>query len=200
MDGPVPAREFGLERLLFFSDAVFAIAITLLALDIRLPVLEGSITNQSLAGQLLAIWPKYLSFAISFLVIGLFWVNHHRRLSGLRAYDRRLVWLNLLLLMSVAFIPFPTSVISEFGNRTATIFYALAISLAGIFSALLGAYARQKGYLQRSDSLTPRKLPERAGSLAVPGVFLLSIAIAFVNPDLAKFSWFLIVPVIVLLQ
>ena len=116
----------GLERLIFFSDAVFAIAITLLALEIQLPVDATSLTNQQLFVSLMSIWPKYLSFFISFMVIGNFWIAHHRRYRFITRYDTRLLLLNLLVLMSIAFIPFPTAVLSENSNRTATIFYCIS--------------------------------------------------------------------------
>ena len=125
-------EKVGLERLVFFSDAVFAIAITLLALDIHLPVEAAHLTDKQLLTSLLQIWPKYLSFIISFLVIGNFWIAHHHRFSLVTHYDNRLLLLNLLVLMSIAFIPFPTSMISENGNRTATIFYALSIATTGL--------------------------------------------------------------------
>ncbi len=183
------AANTGLERLLFFSDAVFAIAITLLALDLRLPAQGGALNDSALALALLAAWPKYLSFAVSFLVVGLFWSGHHRRFSRLQGFDRRLIWLNLLLLMGVAFIPFPTAVLSEYGNRTATIFYALSIAAVGGLSAGVYAYARRLGYLKPAGRAW-------AGSLGVPGVFLLSAGVALWNADLAKLTWLLTLPLI----
>ncbi len=70
--------RLGLDRLIFFSDAVFAISITLLVLEIRLPAMEGNVTSTMLVSGLLALWPKYLAYVISFLVIGIFWIAHHR--------------------------------------------------------------------------------------------------------------------------
>ena len=90
--------EAGLERLVFFSDAVFAIAITLLALDIRLPIEAVHLSDLQLFNSLVDIWPKYLSFLISFLVIGNFWIAHHRRYRYISRYDTRLLLLNLLVL------------------------------------------------------------------------------------------------------
>ncbi|OJX47924.1 MAG: hypothetical protein BGO78_05240 [Chloroflexi bacterium 44-23] len=192
--------QFGLERLVFFSDAVFAIAITLLALEIHLPVDAGALSNQQLFKNLVAIWPKYLSFLISFLVIGNFWIAHHRRYHHIRRYDTHLMLLNLLVLMSIAFIPFPTAVISENGNRTATIFYALSIFTAGILSALLWLYASWKNRLLKdtfNGDLARRTL---LSILSIPAIFLLSIGLAFINPDLAKFSWILIAPTLMLIR
>lgn len=182
--------ETGLERLIFFSDAVFAIAITLLALEVRLPVDAGDLSNQALLEKLLAIGPKYISYIISFLVIGNFWIWHHARFRHIVRYDTRLFVLNLFLLMAVAFIPFPTEVISENGNRTGTIFYALSISITGLFAQLLWAYA---SYHQRLiDSLEPAEFRRSlVHTLIIPLVFLASIGIAFIDPDLAKYSWLL---------
>ena len=133
----VGGESLGFERLVFFSDAVFAIAITILVLDIRLPAGEEALTDAELLAQLLGIWHKYLAYIISFLVIGSFWISHHRKFRYNRHYDSNLRFLNLLLLMAIAFIPFPSSVISEHGYRTATIFYALTIIVAGSMSVAL---------------------------------------------------------------
>lgn len=185
--------HLGLERLIFFSDAVFAIAITLLALEIRLPPVEGSLSDAQLLRTLLAIWPRYLGYIISFLVIGIFWIGHHRKFGYIRRYDRNLLLINLLLLMAVAFIPFPTTVISEYGNRTATIFYALSITLVGLLSTALWAYATHRQRLVDARLTPQQKQREMLRSLLMSGVFLLSIGIAFIHADAAKFSWLLIV-------
>ncbi len=192
--------KMGLERLVFFSDAVFAIAITLLALEIRLPVEATNLTNQNLLAVLLSIWPKYLSFIISFLVIGNFWIAHHRRFSLLTRYDNRLLVLNLLMLMSIAFIPFPTSIISENGNRTATIFYALAIIVTGLLSALLWWYTAWENRLIDKSVDKQEVRRNLLSILTTPAVFLLSIGLAFINPDLGKFSWILTAPAALMLR
>ena len=142
--------EKGLERIVFFSDAVFAIAITLLALEIRLPDIVGS-GNAELLKELLSIWPKYLSFIVSFLVIGNFWLIHHRQFRYIERYDTRLIFINLFVLMAIAFIPFPTVIISENGNRTATIFYALTMCVVGLLLTLLWLYASSRHRLVSPD-------------------------------------------------
>lgn len=180
--------ETGLERLIFFSDAVFAIAITLLALEIRLPADANDLSNQALFQSLLALWSKYISYIISFLVIGNFWIWHHARFRSIIRYNNRLILLNLFLLMAVAFIPFPTEVISENGNRTATIFYALTITLTGLFALLLWVYASHHNRLTRP--LNPQEIHRSmTNTLIIPLVFLVSIGVAYLDPDLAKYSW-----------
>lgn len=184
--------ETGLERLIFFSDAVFAIAITLLALEIRLPALPEELTNADLLAALGHIWPKYLSFVISFLVIGSYWIVHHRVFRRIRRYDGSLLLLNLLLLMGISFIPFPTAVIGEHENLVGTVFYAATMVLVGLLMAGVWLYAYAGGRLvdQPLDRQHFRSSLRRV--LTPPAVFLLSIALAFWDPDLAKYSWLLI--------
>jgi len=192
--------QFGLERLVFFSDAVFAIAITLLALEIRLPATEGVMSEAELLRSLVALWQEYLSYVVSFLVIGAFWLGHHRKFRLIERYDRRLLWINLLLLMTVAFIPFPTSVISEYGNTTGTIFYAASMTVSGLMLAALWWYASHHNRLVDPHLDRRQRRLETWRTLVVPGIFLLSIGIALINDDLAKFSWILIAPVSLLLR
>ncbi len=184
--------HMGLERLIFFSDAVFAIAITLLALEIRLPALEEPVTNEALLNALLVIWPKYLSYIISFLVIGLYWMSHHRMFRFIKRYDQRLIFLNLLLLMAVAFIPFPTSIIGESGNRTATIFYSLTMTVTGLLGSIIWLHANLGGRLVEHQ-LPPTEFRHVLFRVLIPPIiFLISIGIAYVNPSWAQYSWILI--------
>lgn len=184
--------ENGLERLVFFSDAVFAIAITLVALEIRLPQMEGEVSNDKLLSALSALWPRYLGFGISFLAIGLYWLAHHRTFRTVVRYDMRLMVLNLLLLASVAFMPFPTSVVSEYANRVGTQLYALAAAIVGSLMTAIWLYTHINGRMTEQP-MTRREF--RRGLVRVlvaPVVFALSIVLAVFNEDLAKFSWLLI--------
>lgn len=167
-----------------------------MALEIRLPAVDGTDSNEELLNNLLAIWPKYLGYAVSFLVIGSLWMGHHRKFLLIKYHDRRLLFLNLILLMSIAFIPFSTSVISEYGNLvTATIFYALSIALAGLFSALVWWYAA-RNYRLVDDKVKKRELwQELLRPLSVSAVFIASVGLAFINSDLAKYAWMLVLPV-----
>ena len=183
--------ETGLERLVFFSDAVMAIAITLLALEIRLPALPEGANNAQLWTALGSLGASYLSYGISFGVIGLYWLAHHRTFRDVIRYDGLLMLLNLLLLFFIAFIPFPTAVLGEYGNRTATIFYAGTMAAVGLTLAAIWWYSRAGGRLVA----TPLSRPAlRRGLLRVllpPLIFLLSIGLALWNADVAKFFWVL---------
>lgn len=187
--------QLGLERLVFFSDAVFAIAITLLALEIRLPESEELLSNSQLSAQLTGMWHEYLAFFISFMVIGTFWMAHHRKYRFIRRYDGRLLLLNLLFLMVVAFVPFPSSVISKYSERTATIFYALTMSLAGLLLAAIWGYASGHNRLIDPDLNANQRQRQFVAPLVTSAIFLLSIGIAFLDAGLGRLSWLLILPV-----
>jgi uncharacterized membrane protein len=125
-----------------YSDAVFAISSTLLVLDIRLPGGTGHLDR-----DLLALWPSYLAYAFTFLLIGQTWVNHHIMFDHIRSVDRTLLLLNSLLLMMAAFVPFAASVLAQAfrtrqGERSAIVFYGITFMLGAIFFNLLWAYAR----------------------------------------------------------
>ena len=113
-------------RLEAFSDGVFAIAITLLVLEIQVPSAHD---GHSLAHGLVDLWPSYAGFTVSFITIGIIWVNHHAVFATVDSVDRTLLFKNLLLLLTVSFIPFPTAVMAEYvradsGANLAAAFYA----------------------------------------------------------------------------
>ena len=183
----------GMERIVFFSDAVFAIAITLLALEIRLPESESLLDDRELFEQLTGVWHSYLGFFISFMVIGVFWMAHHRKFRLIKRFDSRLMMLNLLMLMVIAFIPFPSSLISKYPGQTATIFYALTMIVGELLLGLIWWYASWNNRLTDLDLKQRRR--QFINPIATSLVFVVSIGIAFVSPDIAKLSWFLIFPV-----
>jgi uncharacterized membrane protein len=152
---PEAGRE--LDRMVFFSEAVFAIAITILVLDIRLP---DVLSPAELPARVLALSPKYLSYVISFLVLAVYWQAHHRVFRPIRGYDGTLVWLNFLFLMAVAFLPFPTSLLGEYsGEQVSVVIYAANAAVASLLLSAISWYAA-KGHRLVPPSWTKR----RAGS------------------------------------
>jgi uncharacterized membrane protein len=174
-----------LDRLVFFSDAVFAIAITLLVIEIKVPT--GA---EDVGAALLDRWPQFLSFVLSFLVIGIFWVAHHRMFGYIARVDTRLLWINLFLLMCVAFLPFPTAVLGDHDNtRASVVFYAGSMTLVGLASASVWRYASRAGLLDdRADDRIVQYFSLR--SVVVPASFLASIPFAFVDTRAAEALWF----------
>jgi uncharacterized membrane protein len=186
-----------LERLVFFSDAVFAIAITLLVL----PLADAHLDDSDLPGQLLGLWPQLLSYGLSFLVIGTYWVAHHRTFREIVELDATLLGLNLAFLACIALLPFPTAVLGEHGNTTAgVVVYAAAMSVTGFLAATTWAYASRHQRLidPALELVQVRYLQLR--SLVVPVAFLPSIAVAFVNPRAAWFLWLVAYPLVALIR
>ncbi len=147
---PEPEDDKGLERLVFFSDAVFAIAMTLLALDIRLPGPPPDTSDASMLNSLLETGPKYLAYFISFAAIGLFWIGHNRTFKYIKWYDNSLIFLNLLLLMFIGFMPFTSSLLSDYSSsRIVLVVYALELTATSIVSILIWLYAGRNDLLMR---------------------------------------------------
>ncbi len=179
--------EFGFERVVNFSDAVMAIAITLLAIEIRLPDLTSS---ADLVPALLDLWPRYLSFAISFAVIGAFWGTHHSMFLFIQRFDRRLMWLNLLFLALIAFMPFPTSVVGQYGDTPGgQIFYASSVAAIGLVRIIMWRHASQGRRLLAAD-IPPEKYRHiTIRGLVGPSIFLMSIPFAFVHFAIPIVMW-----------
>ena len=192
-----PRTESGLERIIFFSDAVIAIAITLLALEIRLP--EEAFPPSELAAQLLALTPRYVIFFISFFVIGLFWMSHHRMFEYVRSYDHGLIWINLIFLFLVAFIPFPTSVLGRFpAQLSSVVLYAGVLVCLSLTRVWMWWYVYYRAHLTRPDTSPRAGSVELRRAIGTGGVFGLSIIVAFWNPNWAMGLWLLLVPVSIL--
>ena len=184
-------EELGTGRLEAFSDGVFAIATTLLILEISVPQGHGR-----LGDELLHIWPSYFAYVTSFLSIGVMWINHHAIFARLARTDHTLLFLNTLLLLVVAFIPFPTKLIAEHlrdggdAERTAALCYGVTgVVLAVVFRALW-EYAAGSRRLIRAD--VPQEALDDITRTFRPGIPLYAAAtlIAFASP-LASVSLFL---------
>lgn len=127
-------QEFQLERIIFFSDAVFAIAITVLIIDIRIPYQEG-ITNRQLLAAVTEKIPELVGFLISFFFIGFYWFIHHKMFGYVSRFDTRLIWLNLIFLLSIVMLPFTTGIFGMYGNLTAAFcLYIINAVFAGIMN------------------------------------------------------------------
>jgi uncharacterized membrane protein len=174
--------EFG--RIVAFSDGVFSIAITLLVLNLGIDkgLTEGQIDD--------ALWDQremFFAYAISFAVIGRFWLVHHRFFSEVNAFDGRLIGLNLVYLGWVVLIPFSSEVLGEYGGKTtAVVLYSVNLAVVVLLGLLMSVDARRRG-LTRIDDRTHRENQIRAAYIA--GIFGLSIPIALVAPNVAPWLW-----------
>jgi len=174
--------EFG--RIVAFSDGVFSIAITLLVLNIGISkgLTEGQIDN--------ALWDQrdtFFAYAISFAVIGRFWLVHHRFFGEVKAFDGRLISLNLVYLGAVVLIPFSSELLGEYGGTTtAVVFYSVNLAVVVLLGLLMHLDARRRG-LTEIDPRSHRETQIR--SIYIAGIFLLSVPLAFLAPDFAPYLW-----------
>lgn len=193
---PTVDAQRDVDRLATFSDAVFAIAMTLLALGLVLPA-----HAHSLEAALRSLHAKYVSFAISFLVIGVYWMAHHALFAVIVRHDRRLLWINLFLLMSIVLTPFATSVLADYGDQPlGVVVYAGSIATTGLLMTLLAWYALGNGRLAAAgfDPLIGRYMTLRG--LSVPLVFLATLPLAWVGSTTVELSWLAVVPIQVFLR
>jgi uncharacterized membrane protein len=171
-------------RLETFADGVFAIAATLLILNVDAQVGTGA---GNLGNRLLEIWPSYIGYAVSFVTIGIIWSNHHTVMNQLSRVDRTFLMLNVFLLLCVAFLPFPTRLVAEhLRNRhelePAALAYGATMTVMAISYISLWLYASRNGRLLRADS-NPRTVSGITRSY-LPGtpLYLTGTLIALVSP------------------
>ncbi|GKZ12465.1 TMEM175 family protein [Haladaptatus sp. T7] len=193
MSGLLSRETEETERLVTFSDGVFAIAITLLVLDISVPTVPAGEPASVLPTLVFEQWHELFGYVFSFLVIGSYWVLHRRVFLYIEKSDKRLVWLNLLFLLFVAFVPYATSLFTAYPDRFGVMFYAGTLAATGFLLAGLWGHAARTRLVQ--EGLPPRAMAIRAARFFVsPTVFVLSIGIAFIDPFVAIFSWLLVLP------
>jgi uncharacterized membrane protein len=184
--------EFG--RTLAFSDGLFAIAMTLLVVAIAVPNLKDGDSVSDLADALNDLTPDFVSFFISFAVIGRYWLAHHQFVSLLKAMDQRIVAINLVYLAFIAFLPFPTALLGSYFENPLTIaIYAVNVGVVSGMEVVLFRHAYRGGLLEKQ----PPPGVYRYGVLmsASPVVFFaLSIPVAFASTTVAVMVWFLGIP------
>ncbi len=174
-------------RITAFSDGVFSIAITLLVLNLHVPTVPGKLLD-----QLRTQWPSLLSYLLSFVIVGIYWVAHHNMFHYIKRSDRPFLWINILLLMCVAFIPFPAGLLGQYsGQRISLITYASSLILTNLMLSLLWWYATSNHRLvdQDIDPHFVRTVNRR--NMTAPVVYLVSIGLSFLSPLASLIVFFL---------
>lgn len=200
-------KHFQLERLILFSDAVFAIVITLLVIEIKVPEIAktGVLNEHQLEEMLGELFPHFLGFLMSFFVIGIFWQTHHRMFGFLANYDGGLLWRNLFLLMFVCILPFTTSLVSEHGYlNLAYIIYSLNLACIGFMTLLTWLHISNPKN-QLSHSITPRmRTYAMLRSITVCVIFCLGAILCIPDSEtlstIARFIFALIFPAMILIR
>jgi uncharacterized membrane protein len=199
-DGPTryerhnPGLEF--DRVAFFSDAVYAIAMTLLVVGIGVPHVSDAHLGRALAN----LDDSIISFFIGFFVLGYYWISHHQMFSAMRAVNTPLLVMNLVYLAVVAFLPFPTAIVGINGDAPlAFVLFAGCLAAVSVLEVAIYSCACRYELLREPPDATARRHDVIAG--LIPAVFvLLSIPIAFASTRVAFLAWILIFPAEMLLD
>lgn len=185
-------KAFDLDRTISLSDGIFAFALTLLVLSISVPDIPFSSSSSELWSAIKDRQNELISYLVSFIVIGGFWIRHHKFCGKLKAVDGTFLVINLAYLATIAFIPYPTQLLGDFTNAAAFAFYAAAISASTLAAAALNEHAARSGLF--SQALTPAETKEgRINGFGVTAGFIISIPIVLLSGELwlGYLCWFL---------
>ena len=180
-------------RMETLVDGIFAIAMTLLVLNLSIPQLTHSMSNITIENQLISLIPKFFTYALSFILLATFWRINHQQFYRIKRIDNTLVWITVIWLLFVALVPFSTSLVGEYGSvQISEIFFDVNMFLIGALSALSWYYATEKGFtdkkLTRENIHKIRKL-----NLIFPVVALLAIGVTFITPSWSGVTYISIV-------
>jgi len=198
-------KEFQLERMILFSDAVFAIAITLLVIEIKIPEEHEAVSDKKLLYALGHLIPKFIGFFISFMLIGIYWTVHHRMFGFVTNYTRKLLLLNLVFLFFVALMPFSTGFYSEYAGpdlirhqlKVPLTFYVLNFCCVGFVNYLMWVYItnpKNKVAEPPIDPMTAKISKLRA--FVVPFIFLIMIPVAYLTNVLFAVYIPMLIPIV----
>ena len=181
-------KEFQLERLILFSDAVFVIFITLLVIEIKIPAIHTDVSDKVLLDALGDLVPKFIGFIFSFMLIGLYWTVHHRMFGFVTSFDGKLLRMNLFFLFFVALMPFSTGFYGEYAGselftkqlKIPLTFYVLNFCCVGLINYLMWIRICNPKYKLADPPIDGMVAAQaKARSLVVPLIFLLMLPIAY---------------------
>ncbi len=187
-------------RLVAFSDGVFSIAITILVIGLNVPDIPEPLVATELPRKLLELWPgKLVSYVLSFVIVGMFWVAHHAAFRHIRRSDRGLLWLNIVFLLWVSFVPFPTALLGRYFDQPLAVgIYAASLGVTGLALEGLWRYATRGHRLVRAD-LPPALVREISRkNLVAPALAAVAAALTPVHLA-ASVGVLLLVPVLFVL-
>ncbi|MEP6846877.1 MAG: TMEM175 family protein [Panacibacter sp.] len=197
-------KEFQLERMILFSDAVFAIAITLLVIEIKVPEIPREILSEDkLAEALAEMIPKFVGFIVSFFIIGLYWTIHHRLFGFVINYNQRLLWLNLLFLFAVVLMPFSTGFYSVYlfkHLKSPVMIYVSNICFLGIMNFVLWKYIGNPKNKLSEGLAKPIVNYFSFRAIMVPIMFIIIAMIYLFIPEYALFLPMLVPLVMIIIR
>ena len=184
-----------LEHVISFSDAIFAFAITLMALSIDIPDLPSNLTQSELLDKLYALFPQFESYIISFAVIAIFWVSYHQVFNHIKGSHIIMVYLNLLFLLLITLLSLSTSLVINYGGyHIPYIIYSLMVILTSSLLAMIWWHATKDKLLIDKNLHQFYIKGVMINLISIPLVFTVSIIISFINLDIAEYFWLVIAP------
>ena len=185
------------EYVISFSDALFAFAITLMALTIEIPNFPNNITESELTKSLdESLIPNIVHYAISFLVVGTYWIAYHRVFEYIKRIDVTLIWLNLIFLFFISLVAYFTGLLATYDTyRIVVIYFASVLSAAGITLCVIWWYATHNRKLVDKDLGAHLIRFFLLRSFVSPLIFLISIGISFIDVQGANYFWTAMIPV-----
>lgn len=187
---------FNKNRVEAFSDGIFAIIITLLVLEIKVPHIEDHNSPGSLLTALIKLLPKFMGWIISFFTVAVIWVNHHKLFKQFRYLDHGIFWWNALLLLWTSFIPFPTAVLGDYpGNDVSVIFYGSVMALMAVSFTLMRWYVlKNPDLLEETVDISKFRKGTLLSLVFGPMLYLAGVACALIHPYVS-FAIYLAIPV-----
>ncbi len=183
------------EHVISFSDAVFAFAITLMALSIDIPDLPSNLTQSELLDKLYGLFPQFESYIISFAVIAIFWVSYHQVFNHIKGSHIIMVYLNLLFLLLITLLSLSTSLVINYGGyHIPYIIYSFMVILTSSLLAMIWWHATKDKLLIDKNLHSLYIKGVMINLISIPLVFTISIIISFVNLDIAEYFWLVIAP------
>jgi TMEM175 potassium channel family protein len=183
------------EHVISFSDAVFAFAITLMALSIDIPDFPTHLTQSELLDKLYDLYPQFESYVISFAVIAIFWVSYHQVFNHIKGPHITMVYLNLLFLLLITLLSLSTSMVINYGTyQIPYVIYCFIVIMTSSLLATIWWHATKNNRLVDKNLHSFFIKGVMANLMAIPIVFIISIIISFVNLDIAQYFWLVIAP------
>lgn len=189
------------DRIINFSDAVFAFAATLLVIRIDLPNISPDLLRNQFTVEMVKLIPVYITNFVSFIIIAYYWRLHHKLFILIKRYDAVLIWLNTILLIFVSFLPFPIDLFAEFSDISGVvIFYSISLAAVGFMLLAIWLYASNTHRLISQTMSNKVILYHTLVIGTAPFVFALSIPIALFDHVIAKITWIFVLVILYILD
>ena len=192
-------HQLRVDHVISFADAIFAFSITFMAISIAIPNLAQNLTQTQVIDKLLESIPEFEIYAISFFVIGVYWISYHQIFNQIVNSDTALTWLTLIFLFFITLIPLATNLQIGFGYPILFVLFALVLAIAGALLTIIWLHAVKIKLIDQN--LSRKEIQSISVEAILPTVvFSLSILVSFINSEAAYYFWILIIPAKIILR